>query len=279
MGRSVLDENGNPPGASRLAASISTLSHHYRSSVGEVQALASASLDVGEGEFVSLVGPSGCGKTTLLRIVAGLLDARASCGAIGDASVGSVSIFGEEPAHARREHWIGLVQQEPGLLPWFSVERNVQIAAEITDVSADVSDLLERVGVVEFARHYPGELSGGMRQRVALARALVHEPRLLLMDEPLGALDELSRETLRLELLRLWERDRVSVLFVTHSIREAVLLSDRICVMSARPGRILADLPVDLDRPRSENLVATQEFLRLEGMVRSLLRGESVLRE
>ncbi len=271
------------------ALAVRALSHRYASPAGEVHALDGAALEVGAGEFVSLVGPSGCGKTTLLRIAAGLLDARPAeprhplsgrsgshTGRAERSSSGTLAlVFGEQPAHARREHWLGLVQQEPGLLPWLSVERNVRLAAELAGVRADVHALLERVGIAEFARHHPGELSGGMRQRVALARALVHGPRLLLMDEPLGALDELSREALRLELLRLWERDRVSVLFVTHSIREAVLLSDRISVMSERPGRVLAELPVDMPRPRGEELVATPEFLRLEDAVRAVLRGDS----
>lgn len=259
--------------AGTRALVVRALSHRYHSAAGEVQALDGAALEVGAGEFVSLVGPSGCGKTTLLRIAAGLL---APCA--GTAAAPTVQVFGEAPAVARRERWLGLVQQEPGLLPWLSVERNVELATELAGVRADIPALLERVGIVEFARHHPHELSGGMRQRVALARALAHGPRLLLMDEPLGALDELSREALRLELLRLWERDRVSVLFVTHSIREAVLLSDRICVMSDRPGSVLAEFPVTLPRPRSEELVATPDFVRLEGVVRAALRGERALR-
>jgi NitT/TauT family transport system ATP-binding protein len=263
------------------ALEVRALSHRYASAAGEVQALSDASLRVGAGEFVSLVGPSGCGKTTLLCIAAGLIEARSPVARshppapqLAADQEREARVFGEAPAHARRERWLGLVQQEPGLLPWLSVESNVRLAAELAGVRADVPALLERVGIAEFARHHPGELSGGMRQRVALARALVHGPRLLLMDEPLGALDELSREGLRLELLRLWERDRVSVLFVTHSIREAVLLSDRICVMSERPGRVLAELPVTLPRPRGEELVATPEFVQLEGAVRAALRGE-----
>ena len=306
MMRAPITERESDAERGAPALEVRALSHRYASPAGEVQALDGAALRVGAGEFVSLVGPSGCGKTTLLRIAAGLLDVRPpdanhadagapgaspgaptshrrrrqplkSSGTLAERSSSGTLVFGEGPAHARREHWLGLVQQEPGLLPWLTVERNVRLAAELAGVRADVPALLERVGIAEFARHHPGELSGGMRQRVALARALVHGPRLLLMDEPLGALDELSREALRLELLRLWERDRVSVLFVTHSIREAVLLSDRICVMSERPGRVLAELPVDLPRPRSEELVATPEFVRLEGAVRAVLRGEPAL--
>ena len=243
------------------------LSHLYRSPAGDVAALDSAALAVGAGEFVALVGPSGCGKTTLLRIAAGLLAPRPQP---GDAPP-TVELFGASPDAARRRRWIGLVAQEPGLLPWLTVERNVSLSAELAGVRADVPALLERVGIAEFARHHPAELSGGMRQRVALARALAHAPRLLLMDEPLGALDELSRESLRLELLALWERDRVSVLLVTHSIREAVLLADRVFVMGERPGRVLAELDVALPRPRGEELVATPAFVGLESEVRAAL--------
>ena len=260
------------PGAALTAASppallVRGLSHLYRSPAGDVAALDSAALAVGAGEFVALVGPSGCGKTTLLRIAAGLLAPRPQP---GDAPP-TVELFGASPEAARRRRWIGLVAQEPGLLPWLTVERNVSLSAELAGVRADVPALLERVGIPEFSHHHPAELSGGMRQRVALARALAHAPRLLLMDEPLGALDELSREALRVELLALWERDRVSVLFVTHSIREAVLLADRVFVMGERPGRVLAELDVALPRPRGEELVATPAFVGLESEVRAAL--------
>ncbi len=262
------------PSAPPPALLVQSLSHRYRSTAGNILALDGAALEVGAGEFVSLVGPSGCGKTTLLRIAAGLL---AACPGPG-APAPTVEVFGSSPAAARRGRWLGLVQQESGLLPWLSVERNVGLVAELAGVQADVSALLRRVGVAEFARHYPHELSGGMRQRVALARALSHGPRLLLMDEPLGALDELSREALRLELLGLWERDRVSVLLVTHSIREAVLLSDRVFVMGERPGSVLAEFPLALPRPRGEELVTTPAFAELEAEVRAALSQGRVLR-
>ena len=256
-----------PADASPPALLVRGLSHRYRSPAGDVAALDTAALAVGAGEFVALVGPSGCGKTTLLRIAAGLLAPRPQPGDVPP----TVELFGVPPDAARRGRWLGLVAQEPGLLPWLTVERNVSLAAELAGVRADVPALLERVGIAGFARHHPHELSGGMRQRVALARALAHGPRLLLMDEPLGALDEFSREALRLELLALWERDRVSVLFVTHSIREAVLLSDRVFVMGERPGRVLAELDVALPRPRGEELAATPAFARLESEIRAAL--------
>ncbi len=226
-----------------------------------MRALDDVSLAVAEGEFVSLVGPSGCGKTTLLRAAAGLLPS----------SPGSLRVFGRSPNEARAERTMGLVTQEPGLLPWRTVAANVALTVEVTGTKSDVPALLARVGIERFAHFHPGELSGGMRQRVALARALAHRPRLLLMDEPFGALDELSREDLRLELLRIWERDRVSVLFVTHSIREAVLLSDRVVVMSSSPGRVIADIDVDLPRPRSLAMEVDAAFATLVGEVRAAL--------
>lgn len=216
-------------------------------------ALEGVDLTVGDGEFVALVGPSGCGKSTLLRILAGLIEP----------SAGSVRIHGEAPQPARRSHAIGLVTQDPGLLPWRTVEGNVALPLEVTGATADVPALLGRVGIAAFAAYHPRELSGGMRQRVALARALAHGPQLLLMDEPFGSLDEFSREEMGLELLRIWERDRISVLFVTHSIREAVLLSDRVLVMSPQPGRIVAELAVTFDRPRSQDLDQTAQFAEL----------------
>ena len=239
------------------------LAHRYASAAGDVVALDGVDLRVRAGEFVSIVGPSGCGKTTLLRAVAGLLAP----------SSGGVAVLGGTPETAQRAHTLGLVSQEPGLLPWRSVEANVRLALEITGVEVDVPALLARVGIGAFARHRPGELSGGMRQRVALARAIAHEPRLLLMDEPFGALDELSREALRLELVHLWESERPAVLFVTHAIREAVLLSDRVVVMSGSPGRILDDIVIDLPRPRIESIESTAPFTALVDRVRAALRG------
>ncbi len=254
-------------GAPTPAIDVRALSHRYASTAGEVVALEGADLRVEAGEFVSIVGPSGCGKTTLLRAVAGLLAATG----------GEVHVLGGAPEQAQRAHAIGLVTQDPGLLPWRSVEANVRLPLEITgapaNVAADVPALLERVGIARFARYRPGQLSGGMRQRVALARALAHRPRLLLMDEPFGALDELSREDLRLELLALWERERIAVLFVTHAIHEAVLLSDRVVVMSGSPGRIVADIAIDLPRPRTDALTSTPRFVALAAEVRASLRS------
>ena len=255
-------------GARRAGIALSGVTHRYPAGRGHAEgllALAGVELRVAAGEFVSLVGPSGCGKTTLLRIVAGLLEP----------SRGETRILGGTPDAARAAQAIGLVTQEPGLLPWRTVEANVALTLELAGrrvERAELAALLDRVGIRPFAGYHPHALSGGMRQRVALARALAHRPRLLLMDEPFGALDELSREELRLELLRLWERERVSVLFVTHSIREAVLLSDRVAAMSPRPGRVVAEIPIDLPRPRREALEETVAFAEHVARIRAALR-------
>ena len=243
------------------AIQLRELAHEYSTDSGVVHALAAVDLDVAPGEFVSIVGPSGCGKTTMLRAVAGLLEP----------SIGSLSVLGGSPQHAQQQHAIGLVTQEPGLMPWLKVAANVRMSSKLAGQPDSVDQWLSRVGIDRFAGLYPRELSGGMKQRVALARALAHAPRLLLMDEPFGALDELSREALRLELLEIWERERSSVLFVTHSIREALLLSDRVVVMSGSPGRILEDLRVPFDRPRSDALFLEGDFLALEQQIRALL--------
>jgi len=245
------------------AIELRELAHDYSTEAGIVRALDRIDLAVAPGEFVSIVGPSGCGKTTLLRAVAGLLEP----------SIGSLSVLGGSPREAQRERSIGLVTQEPGLMPWLTVADNVRMSLQLAGRPDAVDSWLRRVGIDRFAGLYPRELSGGMKQRVALARALAHAPRLLLMDEPFGALDELSREALRLELLEIWERERSSVLFVTHSIREALLLSDRVVVMSGSPGRIVEQIDVSFARPRSDALFVDRDFLALEQQIRALLKA------
>ncbi len=247
------------------AVRVDGLAHQYDAGAGSVLALGGLDLAVADGEFVALVGPSGCGKSTLLRILAGLLEP----------SGGTALVNGERPESARRELAVGLVTQDPGLLPWRTVAGNVALPLEVTGATGDVGELLRLVDIDGFAGYHPRELSGGMRQRVALARALVHGPRLLLMDEPFGSLDEFSREEMGLELLRIWERERISVLFVTHSIREAVMVADRVLVMSAAPGRIVADVAVTLPRPRSQELDQTSEFAELVAAVRRGMGGRA----
>ena len=235
-------------------------SYAPRRSVG-TQALADTSLRIEAGEFFSVVGPSGCGKTTLMKIVAGLIAP----------SGGEVRIGGTPVQGPRAD--VGVVFQQPLLLPWLRVEANVLLPVAVQrrskrDYRARAAELLELVGLSEFRRHYPFELSGGMQQRVAIARALIHEPALLLMDEPFGALDAMTREVMGLELQRVWEADRKTVLFITHSISEAVFLSDRIAVMSPRPGRVEAVLTVDLPRPRDVSTFSDPRFVQLADDVR-----------
>ncbi len=212
----------------------------------DVQALYDIGLTIREREFVSLIGPSGCGKSTLLRIIADLVLP----------SEGLASINGEPPRRARLGREIGCVFQEPALLEWRRVQDNIALPLELAGVGRDeraarTAELLELVGLKGFERAWPRQLSGGMRQRAAIARALATRPRVLLLDEPFGALDQITRDRLNMELVRICEATRATVLLVTHSIREAVLLSDRVVVMSPRPGRIIADLAIDLPRPRT----------------------------
>jgi NitT/TauT family transport system ATP-binding protein len=245
------------------------LTHRYPVGNETVGALTGVDLTVNDGEFVAVIGPSGCGKTTLLSIIAGLLSPTG----------GQVSVFGSDTRAARRSQALGLVTQDPGLLPWLDVASNVLLTLDITGphdgAEEYVTELLERVGISRFARYYPGQLSGGMRQRVALARALVHHPRLLLMDEPFGALDEISREEMRFELLKVWEQEQMSVVFVTHSIREAVLLADRVVVLTGQPGRVKDVIEIDLDRPRTASLEDDPRYQSLLADVRGLLVSET----
>jgi NitT/TauT family transport system ATP-binding protein len=216
---------------------------------GEIRALDPVDLSLDAGGFTAIVGPSGCGKTTLLKIIGDILEA----------SGGDVLIDGEPAAACRRERRIGYVFQTPVLLPWRSVRENILLPYEVGhrgrrmrgSVGTRLDEVLDVVGLTEFADKLPAQLSGGMQARVALARALIYEPSVLLMDEPFAALDELTRSKMALHLLDVWQRLGTSVVFVTHHIEEAVLLADRVLVMSPRPGRIRRDIRVDLPRPRS----------------------------
>ncbi|HXH21642.1 MAG TPA: ABC transporter ATP-binding protein [Dehalococcoidia bacterium] len=232
-----------------------------------LQALSGIDLDVRQGEFVSVIGPSGCGKSTLLRIIGGL---QAPTG-------GTVEVGGGPPREAQERKDIGFVFQDASLLPWRTVRGNVRLPLEVNRRAAggDADRLIDLVGLGRFRDYHPHQLSGGMQQRVALARALVTSPKLLLMDEPFGALDEITRSAMRYELLRIWRASpgaERTVVFVTHSITEAVLLSDRVVVMTPQPGRIAATLEIDLPRPRDEELETAPEFLEYTRRLRALLR-------
>jgi NitT/TauT family transport system ATP-binding protein len=235
----------------------------------ETVALRGIDLDIAPGEFVSLIGPSGCGKSTLLRVIGDLVGP----------TRGEVLVNGKPPGRARLDHDYGMVFQAPVLFDWRTVEDNVTLPLEVLGLPAAwraerAAAMLELVGLTGFARHLPYQLSGGMKQRVAIARALSFEPGILLMDEPFGALDEMTRERMNDELLRIWEQTRTTVVFVTHSIPEAVFLSSRVVVMSARPGRITHVVDVDLPRPRTDGTRATERYFALVTEVREALRAD-----
>jgi NitT/TauT family transport system ATP-binding protein len=231
-----------------------------------IHALNDISLSVGEREFVTVVGPSGCGKTTLLKILAGLVPVTA----------GTVRVDGRPVAAPRRD--IGIVFQNPVLLPWRTVMENVLLPAEVQGIPLGEArrrarDLLKMVGLADFEDKYPMELSGGMQQRAAISRALVSDPRLLLMDEPFGALDAMTREQMNLDLQRIWRESGKTVLLITHSIPEAVFLGDRVVVMTPRPGRIARMVDVAMPRPRSLDAMGDPVFGQLTSDIRRLLYG------
>jgi NitT/TauT family transport system ATP-binding protein len=231
---------------------------------GQVPALDDISFQVEEGEFVTVVGPSGCGKSTLLKILAGIL-ARTS---------GEVTLRGQSVVSPRTD--IGVVFQSPVLLPWRTILDNVIVPAQVQkrDIAAHrarAMHLLNLVGLQGFEHHYPYELSGGMQQRVGIGRALVCDPAVLLMDEPFGALDAMTRERMNLELLRIWRESEKTILFVTHSIPEAVLLADRVVVLTARPGRLAKVVEVKLSRPRTIEMMTTDQFGEYASHLRQLL--------
>jgi len=235
----------------------------YNSTRGPVVALQDLTTSLAQGEFLSVLGPSGCGKSTLLKVVAGLLKP----------SGGSVTLAGTPITGPRPD--VGIVFQQPTLLPWQTVLENVLLPVRTLGLDLNAGrekamDLLKLVGLEKFAGHYPNELSGGMQQRVGIARGIIHDPTLLLMDEPFAALDAMTREHMMLELQRIWMATGKSVVFITHSIPEAVFLSDRIAVLSSRPGRTVREVEVDLPRPRTLATMADKRFAELSNELRSL---------
>ena len=235
----------------------------------EVLAVNDVSLEINAGEFFSIIGPSGCGKSTLLRIIGGLLDASS-----GELMVGSEPVNGPHP-------WIGMVFQEESTFPWRTTLGNVEFGLEMRGVSvnerrAKAREMIRLVGLSGFEERYPSELSGGMKQRVAIARALVLEPKILLMDEPFGALDEQTRIILGEELLRIQDELKQTIILVTHNINESVQLSDRVMVMTARPGRVKESVAIDLPHPRDSSIIVSERFGRLVAQVWSALREESI---
>ncbi len=256
-----------PPRATGAGISIQNVEVTYGLGSAEpVQALAPVQLEIQGGCFVSLVGPSGCGKSTLLKVLADLMPP----------TQGTVSIDGQAPSVLRRAGRIGLVFQQANLMPWLNIEKNVKLLDEIVSTKTsetrdankpEVSALLEVVGLKGFEKKLPHQLSGGMQQRASLARALALDPSVLLMDEPFAALDEITRDRMAFELMRIWQQYQKTVIFVTHSLAEAVFLSDQVVLMSARPGRIHKIYEINLPRPRNEETRLSDEFIRLVGEI------------
>jgi NitT/TauT family transport system ATP-binding protein len=260
------DDGGKAPAAD-AAIEISGVSLRFDTADGPVEALSNVSLKVARGEFVSFIGPSGCGKTTLLRAVADL----------ETPTSGAIRVNGMSPHEARLNRAYGYVFQAPALYPWRSVARNIALPLEVmgfakAEREARVAKGLELVNLSGFGAKFPWQLSGGMQQRASIARALSFDPDLLLMDEPFGALDEIVRDMLNQQLLRLWDVTGKTVMFVTHSIPEAVFLSTHIVVMSPRPGRIIDVIACDLPRDRALDIRETPEFLAIANRVRHGLR-------
>ena len=259
---------GRTEGAAEPVISVRDLSMVYKARAGETVALQNATLTVAAGEFVSLIGPSGCGKTTLLRLIADLIEPTS----------GELRVAGKTPKEARESREYGYVFQAPVLYEWRTVTKNVELPLEImrfprAERRERAARLLKLVGLGDFGHRYPFQLSGGMQQRVSIARALAFDPKLLLMDEPFGALDEITREAMNDELLRIWGETHKTVVFVTHSIPEAVFLSSRIVVMTPRPGKIERIIEVDLPHPRDEGVRQSRRFFELTTEVRGALKG------
>ncbi len=253
-----------------LKLSVQGVTKTYRDGRKQVEALAPIDLMVADGEFVTLIGPSGCGKSTLFNIVAG----------VDEPTSGTIAIDGN--ASSKRTGLAGYMPQQPLLLPWRTVEENVMLGLDVRRVphkkaQQDALELLKRFGLADFAQNYPATLSGGMRQRVALLRTVLFNSSFLLLDEPFGALDALTRLSLQMWLLDLWQALHASILFVTHDVREALLLSDRIYVLSARPARVLRVVEVELPRPRRQEHLALESAIRLEQELLSQLLQEQQL--
>jgi NitT/TauT family transport system ATP-binding protein len=266
------DVNASAPRAAtaRPLIAIDGVAKTYRTKDGPVESLKPLDFEIAEGEFLSIVGPSGCGKSTLLKMVAGLLPVTA-----GRISVNGIPVDGPPDD-------VGIVFQSSVLLPWRSVLENVMLQIEMRRLSRErflpkANALLDMVGLAGFAKKYPWQLSGGMQQRASICRALVHDPAVLLMDEPFGALDAMTREKMNLELQRIWSETKKTVLFITHSIPESVFLSDRVLVMTERPGSIAAIYDVLLPRPRTLGMMGTPEFSALAQKIRAHFYSQGTL--
>ncbi|MBN2982745.1 MULTISPECIES: ABC transporter ATP-binding protein [Cohnella] len=249
---------------------VSNLSKRFVRRGQWTEALSHVNLDIEQGSFVSFIGPSGCGKSTLLRIIGGLMNAEE----------GGITVGGRTPVEMQADKQFGFVPQAPALFPWRTVLQNMNVPFEVnrrskTDLAEEKGDpieLLNSVGLGDFLHAYPKELSGGMKQRVGIARAFASGAPILLMDEPFSALDEITREVLMHQLVQIWEKRKKTVIFVTHNIQEAVYLSDKVVIMSSRPGRITSVVDIDLPRPRGEAGIESPEFYRYVVRLRESLR-------
>ncbi len=251
----------------RVAIAVDGLSVRFGEGEESLTALENVTFDVPEASLITMVGPSGCGKSTLLRAIADLIPA----------AEGSISVFGDSPQQARQARDFAFVFQDSTLLPWRTAIENVHLPLEVgsrvwhDDQNLQPEDLLQLVGLGDRGHALPHELSGGMQQRVSIARALICRPRVLLMDEPFGALDEITRDKLNEELLRIWQETGTTIIFVTHSVPEAVFLGQKCLVLSSNPGRVKMFLDIDLPPPRKLNLRDTFEFVQITGQLRRLL--------
>ena len=272
-GRPGPADRAEAAGHAEAAVALTGVGMTFRLPDREFRALDDVTLTVREGEFLSLIGPSGCGKSTLLRLVAGLIQP----------SEGSISVSGDPPDRARARRELGFVFQEPTLLPWRTALENVTLLLEVARRGSAEQrrqhgrELLDLVGLGDFADAHPAKLSGGMQRRVGIARALALDPSILLLDEPFGALDEITRQRMNMELLRIWTQRRTTALMVTHNVGEAVFLSDRVLVMGTRPGRIIAEVTIDLPRPRHLELLTDPRFFAFSAQLTALLFDDDAL--